>query len=514
MGNYLYDDYEAKMKVTNDIINDWNFFTKLKQNFVSPFKIFTFIQIIFISNKSPPFHIKFLQIFYNNLNILERDENFGIVIELHKDLLNKLSFHEAYNNFNVKLCDIKSKIPDRSIYNYGLVKPKKIALEHFFLYVNFHRNEFEKLKYQIKQLVKEIKTFPEKIDTNEDIKKIEYEENENILVTYIGNLNDNIMEGKGILTKKKKTTGETIFEYIGEFKNNMKNGLGIMKKNGVQIEGQFLNDEFDGKIGIYSEDGLEIFEMKNGEENGRKIFFDKKGNISTSVVNGNVTSNFSFYFKDTEEFFTGKQNELKLFEGLIYGRKEGDIRVGKFNSNYQLTGEGYQYINYNGFYGTFENGRIMPSLFYDIEDSGHLYSGLCTYDGVFHGTVIWLMYSNDPYKGDLFVGNYVNGERKGYGEYYWGNGSYEKQIYPEGYGERFFKGEVEKIMEGYLIRGFARGRGFFTYDGTKYSGEYLLNDERCLFLSDDGKKAIKYNIVDTPRFNEATVKQFKVEANN
>ena len=137
MGNYLYDDYEAKMKVTNDIINDWNFFTKLKQNFVSPFKIFTFIQIIFISNKSPPFHIKFLQIFYNNLNILEREENFGIVIELHKDLLNKLSFHEAYNNFNVKLCDIKSKIPDRSIYNYGLVKPKKIALEHFFLYVNF-----------------------------------------------------------------------------------------------------------------------------------------------------------------------------------------------------------------------------------------------------------------------------------------------------------------------------------------------------------------------------------------
>jgi hypothetical protein len=56
----------------------------------------------------------------------------------------------------------------------------------------------------------------------------------------------------------------------------MKNGLGIMKKNGVQIEGQFLNDEFDGKIGIYSEDGLEIFEMKNGEENGRKIFLIKK----------------------------------------------------------------------------------------------------------------------------------------------------------------------------------------------------------------------------------------------
>ena len=40
MGNYLYDDYEAKMKVTNDVINDWNFYTKLTHNFVSPKKIF------------------------------------------------------------------------------------------------------------------------------------------------------------------------------------------------------------------------------------------------------------------------------------------------------------------------------------------------------------------------------------------------------------------------------------------------------------------------------------------
>ena len=32
MGNYLYDDYEAKMKVTNDVINDLNFYNKLKEN--------------------------------------------------------------------------------------------------------------------------------------------------------------------------------------------------------------------------------------------------------------------------------------------------------------------------------------------------------------------------------------------------------------------------------------------------------------------------------------------------
>ena len=42
MGNYLYDDYEAKMKVTDDVINDNNFYKKLKENFVSPEQIFKF----------------------------------------------------------------------------------------------------------------------------------------------------------------------------------------------------------------------------------------------------------------------------------------------------------------------------------------------------------------------------------------------------------------------------------------------------------------------------------------
>jgi hypothetical protein len=293
----------------------------------------------------------------------------------------------------------------------------------------------------------------------------------------------------------------------------MKNGLGIMKKNNLQFEGKFINDNLDGKVGVYAEDGLQILEIKNGEENGRKIFLDKNGNLSTAVVNEGVLSNFSFYFKNDEEFFTGKKNELGLFEGVIYGKNEGDIRVGTFNSNYELTGEGYLYRNYNGFYCTFEDGKIMPSIFYKINDNGNLYSGQCTYDGVSHGTVMNLIYSNNNYKGDLFIGNYVNGKINGYGEYYWGNGDYEKQIYPEGYGERCFKDEVELKMEGYLIRGFATGRGFFTYDGKKYSGVYYLNDVRCLFLSDDGK-ALKYGIGNTARFNEATATQFKVDVNN
>ena len=120
------------MKVTTDIINDWNFYSKLRHNFVSPKKIFKFVQIIFCTNKSPPYHTKFLQFFYNNLNILERNEYFHIVEELFEDLNQNLTFHECFNNFNSKLNDIKAKNPDRSIFNYGLVKPRKEAYEHFF----------------------------------------------------------------------------------------------------------------------------------------------------------------------------------------------------------------------------------------------------------------------------------------------------------------------------------------------------------------------------------------------
>ena len=312
MGNYLYDDYEAKMKVTNDIINDWNFYSKLKQNFVSPKKIFKFVEIIFISNKSPPYHIKFLQIFYNNLNILEREEYFHIVEELHKDLLQQLSFHESYNNFNAKLCDIKAKNPDRSIFNYGLVKPKKIALDYFFLYVNYHRNEFEKIKYEIKLKLKEIETYPGRIDKEDNIKKIVYEENGNngiLEVTYIGHMVENQKEGNGILTKKDKLTGENIFTYMGEFKNNQKNGLGVIKLKGKnQMEGKFLNDKPNGKVGIYDEEGLEICEYKNGVNHGRKIMLDKNGNIVTTVFeNGKPTYIFSMYLKNIEELFTGKK---------------------------------------------------------------------------------------------------------------------------------------------------------------------------------------------------------------
>ena len=508
------------MKVTTDIINDWNFYSKLRHNFVSPKKIFKFVQIIFCTLKSPPYHTKFLQYFYNNLNILER--NFGIVEDLYTDLNQNLTFHESFNNFNSKLNVIKVDNPDRSkFFNYGLVKPRKEAYEHFFLYVNYHRGEFEKIKSQIKLLVKEINTYPQMIENDENIKKVEFEEGD-LIVTYIGEMNNNIMEGKGILVEKYKSNGNVNSMYTGEFKDGKRHGLGIFKTEEYQVEGNFLEDKLDGKIGIYYDDKLEVVEYKNDVINGRKITFSKNGNIiTTSFENGMKNNNISIYLKKSNKLFTGEMKENLTYQGIIYGSNETSIQVGNFNSDFLLFGEGYLYSNNYGLYSKFDNGNIVPSLSYKICEDGNVFSGFCNQNGEMNGqNVLHLIYTNDEYKGDLFIGTLVNGKKIGYGEYYWGDGDYEKAISPNGWGIRYFaKKENNKYnsedyyIEGNLHGGFAQGKGFLTYDGTRYSGLYKLNEKRCLFISDNGK-SFRIEVSHDARFNEATAKQFKIENYN
>ena len=516
MGNYLYDDYEAKMKVSNDVINDWNFFTKMRNNFVSPKKIFKLVQVIFVTNKSPPYHTKFLQVFYNNLNILERDEYFHIVEELYTDLSNNLTFHEAYNNFNQKLCDIKSKNPDRSIFNHGLVRPKEEVLSEFFLYVNFHRNEFEKIKKELEPIIKEIQTFPEKLKNNQEgIKKLEYEErgDEFKKVTYIGQLEGNVKEGKGMLIKKSKSNGKHLCTYIGQFKDNKMHGLGLLKFGNYQYEGKFFEDEIDGKGCLYDEYDNYYYEYEKGLKNGRCIRFGKSGNIETTFYEKDKKTEItSIYLKTKNFFFTGKKM-ANILEGVIYLDK-GDVQVGFFNSDYVLTGEGYLYHNYNGLYCKYNGGKIIPSLAYEVENDGCLTSGLCDEKGLFHGEkVMCLVYGNRNEKGDLYLGTQCHGKRIGYEEYYWGDGDFMKSIRPEGWGVRYCA-DSDYYMEGYYSkRAFPKGKGFLTYDGVKYSGEYYLNENRCLFVSDNSK-AFSVGISNGARLNEAIATQFKTQANN
>ena len=516
MGNYLYDDYEARMKVTNDVINDLNFYNKLKENYVSPKKIFTFVQVIFSTFKCPPYHTKFLQLFYNNLNILERDEHFQILEELNKDLtVNNLTFHESYNNFNSKLNDILAKTPDRSIYNHSLVKPRKDAIDYFFLYVNFHINDFEQIKLQIKYLVKEINKYPEIIESDPSIQKIVTEEvieNQKIEVTYIGNILNGKKEGKGMLIKKNKSNGEIISTYIGEFKEDKKNGLGLFKTPKQQMEGNFLDDLPHGKIGIYTEENKSYIEYENGIKNGRCITLKKNGDIFTKEFKNNeIIGPVSFYASEGF-FFTGKRINEEEFEGVCYSETEGNVDVGIFDKNFDLNGEGYKYRNNDSIYCTFSKGNIIPSICYICRNSGYISYGYCNERGHLNGKdILTFIYTNDEYKGDLMIEDYENDVAVGKLEYYWGDGDYEK-VLGNGWGVRVFNDE-ERAMEGQFKKGFPYGPGYFTYKGKKYSGVYNLNTERCLFISDNNK-AYRCRITHTARFHEATATQYKTVVNN
>ena len=122
-----------------------------------------------------------------------------------------------------------------------------------------------------------------------------------------------------------------------------------------------------------------------------------------------------------------------------------------------------------------------------------------------------MIYSNNEYKGDLYISDYINGEQTKKREYYWGDGDYEK-VMENGWGMRYCK-DNERIFEGIMINGFPRGFGYFSYKGTKYTGNYDLNDTRCLFISNDNK-AYRCGISHDARFNTATATQYKTEVHN
>ena len=63
MGSYLYDEYEARQKYTSVEINDETFYDKLIHNFVSPKKVFTFVNVIFIAMNALHITLNFCKYF-------------------------------------------------------------------------------------------------------------------------------------------------------------------------------------------------------------------------------------------------------------------------------------------------------------------------------------------------------------------------------------------------------------------------------------------------------------------
>lgn len=126
--------------------------------------------------------------------------------------------------------------------------------------------------------------------------------------------------------------------------------------------------------------------------------------------------------------------------------------------------------------------------------------------------ILHFIYTTDEFKGDMYIGGFKNDLWSGFGEYYLGNGDYEKKDYITGWGVRYSTSD-DIYLEGKLIGGFPEGEGYLTYKDEKYKGIYRLNEIRCLFEADNGK-AYSTEIGHNKRLNEAIVAQVGERVHN
>ena len=131
------------------------------------------------------------------------------------------------------------------------------------------------------------------MNDDSNIKTIEKEEN-GVKITYIGQVCDDLIEGKGMITKINKSNNNIISVEIGEFKNNNLNGFGIIKTENEQIEGIFKDGKMNGKMCLYNDSLIEYSEYKNGLKNGRTIKFNNDNFFCSSLFKASIIAFLSF----------------------------------------------------------------------------------------------------------------------------------------------------------------------------------------------------------------------------
>ena len=160
--------------------------------------------------------------------------------------------------------------------------------------------------------------------------------------------------------------GKGIYEYcdcyyIGQFNNNLREGKGIIyyPNGNIVYEGDFVNDQFHGNgIFCWVEGEYYIGQFQNGKNYGKGILYYKDGKIKYEgdFVNDKFEGQGTYYYENGYYYIGDFKKGLKDGEGILYnGDKkivyEGNFEKGTFN------GEGkYIYENGNYYIGEFKNG--------------------------------------------------------------------------------------------------------------------------------------------------------------
>ena len=246
---------------------------------------------------------------------------------------------------------------------------------------------------------------------------------------FLGNIYD------GTITS---STGEVL--YKGTFKNGQRD-TGYGKETGIDRDGDKYNYEGGYKDMHYYGKGVLVFPEKDSKFEGEW----------TDGVSGDINGKGTFRWSNGD-YYVGEYRDGRRSGKGTYYSANGDKYVGNWvNSN--LHGEGTE-ISSAGevlFKGTFSNGKRDTG--YGKESGTNNDGTKWHYEGNYKngkwngkGTMIW---DDERYnKGYKYVGNWVDGYRKGYGEmYYNGTGSYKGNWASgnyDGEGTRYFADHTYK----------------------------------------------------------------------
>ena len=173
----------------------------------------------------------------------------------------------------------------------------------------------------------------------ENINYMKYN-NEN-LITELNNLisKDSILElFEFCLNKFYNDNGE---KYIGEIKNNIKEGRGILYYNKCdrrkKYEGYFKNGLREGKGVLYYNNGnLYKGDWKQNKREGKGIYYFKNGDkYEGDFKNGLKEGKGIMYFKNGDKYEGDWKNDKREGKGIYYFNN-GDRRMGDWKNNEKI----------------------------------------------------------------------------------------------------------------------------------------------------------------------------------
>ena len=214
---------------------------------------------------------------------------------------------------------------------------------------------------------------------------------------YVGEYRDGKPNGKGKLYYSENENG--LLTYEGDFADGVRHGYGILIwDDGTRYEGNWVNNDWNGKGKIqYSNGTIYDGEWNNGEKTYGTEYYKSGDKYIGHFYNGDFNGEGTYYYSGGDKYVGKWEDGKENGEGTYYF-SGGDKYVGEWKDG-KKNGRGTLYFSKGKSTGTWVNGVEHGSFRIDGHDH-------------------W------------WIGEYVNGEKKGTWCLYWkGEGVIKKIKY-------------------------------------------------------------------------------------